>query len=283
ISSNWVCADANNVTNKGDIQNAYAVAYTDPGTGDQKLYFGLERNSNSGDANVAFWFLQDANADCSTDTGTKPWTGNHQDGDILIVSAFTVGGSVSTINAYRWNGGANGSLGTTPVASGGDCRAPAPAGDNACATANTQSITTPWLTNNNGKTNGLGHTLLTSEFFEGGISLTQTGLAGHCFNTFVGDTRSSQSLTATLFDYARGSLGGCTSTTETTPSPSGTVTIPTSGTLSVHDSATVTVTGIDTFTGTLKFFICGPSAAASTATCDSGGTQIGSTQTITQN
>jgi hypothetical protein len=48
--------------NKGDIQNAHAVAHTDPNTGDQKLYFALERNSNAGDANVAFWFLQEPTA-----------------------------------------------------------------------------------------------------------------------------------------------------------------------------------------------------------------------------
>src|SRR5262245_593605 len=105
ISTNWVCADANNVTDKGDIMNAYATAFTDPFSQDQKLYFALERSSNNGDANVAFWFLQDQNADCSTATGTKPWTGNHVDGDILIVSAFTKGGNVSTITAFRWNGG----------------------------------------------------------------------------------------------------------------------------------------------------------------------------------
>ena len=28
--SSWVCTAAQNVTNKGDIQNAYAVSYTDP-------------------------------------------------------------------------------------------------------------------------------------------------------------------------------------------------------------------------------------------------------------
>jgi len=46
----------------------------------------------------------------------------------------------------------------------------------------------PWLTNNNGKSNGTGHSLLTAELFEGGVDLTLSGLAGKCFNTFVADT-----------------------------------------------------------------------------------------------
>jgi len=283
ISSGWVCTASNNVTNKGDIQNDYAVAYTDPNTHQQFLYFALERNSNSGDANVAFWFLQDPTANCSTANGTTAWTGNHEDGDILIVSAFTGGGAVSTINAYRWNGGANGSLGTTPVASGVDCRTtPSPPSDNACATANTQNITTPWLTNNNGKTTGLGHTLLPGEFFEGGINLTTTGLSGKCFNTFVGDTRSSQSLSATLFDFARGTLGECHSTTTTTPTPgAGSSTeIPAKAQVTTSDSATINVSGVPQFSGTVKFSLCGPLALNSSANCQTGGVPI-STKTLT--
>jgi hypothetical protein len=284
ISTNWVCADANNVTNKGDIMNAYSVAYTDPNTGDQKLYFALERSSNAGDANVAFWFLQDANANCSTSTGTKPWTGDHVDGDILIVSAFTKGGTVSGINAYRWNGGAGGSLGTSPVAGGGDCRdANQQLGDSICATANTGTLNNvPWLTNNNGKQTGLDHTLLASEFFEGGINLTDTSLAGKCFNTFVGDTRSSQQLNATLYDYARGSLGECKSTTTTTPTPAaGTSTeIPANAQVTTSDSAEVKVTGVSKFSGSVKFSLCGPLAPDSTANCQTGGVTI-ATKTFT--
>jgi hypothetical protein len=283
ISSNWVCTAANNVTNKGDIQNDYAVAYTNPTTHEQILYFALERNSNTGDANVAFWFLQDPTADCSTANGTTAWTGNHQDGDILIVSAFTGGGSVSTINAYRWNGGAGGSLGTTPVASGVDCRsASTPTGDNICATSNTATISTPWLTDNNGKTTGLDHSLLSGEFFEGGINLTNTGLAGKCFNTFVGDTRSSQSLTATLFDFARGTLGECHSTTVTAPTPAAgsSTEIPASASVTSSDSATITVDGVAKFSGTVKFSLCGPLALNSAANCQTGGVPI-VTKTLT--
>jgi hypothetical protein len=273
--SGWSCTAANNVTDKGDIMNAYATEYTDPSSGHQILYFGLERNANTGDANVAFWFLQ-SDASCSTASGTSSWSGNHQDGDILVVSAFTKGGSVSTINAYRWNGnGTSGSLGTTPIASGVDCRNPnTPADDTTCAVSNEAPITTKWQTEN--KTDGVGNTLQNGEFFEGGLDLTNTNLADRCFNTFVGDTRSSQSLTATLYDYARGKLGECTSTTMTTPSITSPTTIPAGGTLDVTDSALVTVTGVSTFSGTVSFHLCGPFDVGSSTLCDSGGVDAGS-------
>ena len=123
--------------------------------------------------NVGFWFLQDENVDCSSPGGNTPFTGDHRDGDLLVVSAFTNGGTVSTIDVYRWNGGANGSLGTTPVAHGVDCKTTAGNTDPACATVNGPTngtggtITTPWLTAN--KQDGPGHSLRTSEFFEGGL------------------------------------------------------------------------------------------------------------------
>ena len=40
--------------------------------------------------------------------GTATFTGDHTDGDLLVVSAFTNGGVVSNIDTYRWDGGANG-------------------------------------------------------------------------------------------------------------------------------------------------------------------------------
>jgi hypothetical protein len=225
----WQCAFASNVNSKIDIMNAYSVAYTDPGNGDQIIYFALERNANTGDGNVGFWFLQD-NIGCAAASGTQPFTGNHRDGDLLVVSAFTKGGGVSGIDVYKWVGGANGSLDPNPVAHGVDCQSTA-GSDAVCATTNGSPapglngpITTPWPTSN--KTDGAGHTLQASEFFEGGLDLTRSNLGGHCFNVFIGDTRSSQSLTATLFDFARGQLGECTSSTVTTPKESdGTTTI----------------------------------------------------------
>ena len=274
----WVCTPANNVTDKGDIVNGYATAYTN-GAGSQFLYFGLERSSNNGDANVGFWFLQDPTAGCDASNGTTNFTGAHQDGDIFIVSAFTKGGDVSSITAYAWSGGANGSLDQTPVANGGDCRDPNQSlNDPICATANTGTITTPWLTDNNGKNTGFGHSLNHGELFEGGIDLTQTGLGDTCFNTFIPDTRSSQSLTATLYDFAVGKLGECHSTTVTTPTPAAgtTTTLPANAQVTSSDSAHVTVDGVPKFSGTVTFSICGPNVASG-ANCQTGGDQVSQT------
>lgn len=295
ITPGWQCNTDNNVLSKNDIMNAYAAAFTATG-GDQIVYFSLERNANTGDGNVAFWFLQDDTVGCVSGGGATPFTGDHRDGDLLIVSAFTNGGTVSNIDVYRWNGGANGSLGTTAVAHGVDCKTTS-GSDSACATVNGPTngvggtITTPWLTAN--KQDGVGHSLRTSEFFEGGLNLTKSGLGGKCFNEFIADTRSSQSLTATLFDFARGQIGECHSTTTTTPVdndgnpiPAGGLTIPTDpadAALLVKDKADINVVGTSSFNATVAFHLCGPFPAASTTTCDSGGVAIGSPQTVTAN
>ena len=70
--------------------NAYAAAYTAP-NGDEILYFGLEKNANEGNNNVGFWFLQDE-VGCAAASGNNAFVGDHTDGDLLIVSAFTNGG-----------------------------------------------------------------------------------------------------------------------------------------------------------------------------------------------
>jgi hypothetical protein len=277
--SGWQCNFDNNVNSKIDVMNAYAAEYVDPVSGDEILYFGLERNVNTGDANVGFWFLQDAVA-CETEGAAVTFTGNHTDGDLLIVSAFSNGGTVSTINVYRWNGGADGSLGAIPVASGVDCRdVTVTLNDLACGTANMAPITTPWLTA--AKTT-VGNSLPTAQFFEGGLNLTDANLAGKCFNTFMGDTRSSTSLTATLFDYSLGVLGDCESGILTTPQTgagadiTAPLSIGTAARVEVRDKAVITVDGTDgPFDGTVKFYLCGPLALDSTSNCSTGGVQIG--------
>src|SRR6266446_2101572 len=64
---------------------------------------------------------------------------------------------------------------------------------------------TPWPTQDKDGDNILN----TSEFFEGGLNLTRMGLAFGCFNKVIFDTRSSQSLTATLFDFTLGTFLTC--------------------------------------------------------------------------
>jgi hypothetical protein len=280
----WQCNRDNNVNSKIDIMNAYAAQYQS-GT-DRIMYFGLDKNKDNGNNNVAFWFLKDGTVDCSSPSGAVDFTGEHRDGDVLVVSAFTNGGGVSTIDAYRWDGTDNcidnpdevGDCDDTPVASGGDCK-DAGTLDDICATTNSgpkeenDNITTKWLTAD--ATLGVGTTVVPPDFFEGGINLTKVLGGAACFSTFVADTRSSQELTATLFDFARGQLGGCTTTLTTktgvsTPPITGEVAPPTSiggGSVSSGtDTAKIVITGSQIWGGTLSFFLCGP--GASLTTCD---------------
>jgi hypothetical protein len=90
ISTGWACGPANNVLSKDDIMNAYATAYTTP-CGEKVLYFALEQNANTGDGNLGFWFLQDETVECSSEKGALAFKGDHHEGGLLVVSAFTKG------------------------------------------------------------------------------------------------------------------------------------------------------------------------------------------------
>ena len=260
--------------------NGYAAQYVDPATGDRIIYFGLDKNVDNGNNNVGFWFFR-GQVGCESDGGAVDFSGAHQDGDVLVVSAFTNGGGVSNITAYQWNGGCiDNPSPQTPAAcdglaigNGGDCKvAPTGATDSVCATTNSgpneenDNITTAWLTAN-GST--VGHTVVPPDFFEGGINLTKVfENAGQtvpsCFNSFLADTRSSQSLTATLFDFAGGELGSCESglTTDAGDTDNGGIASPTSigdGSVSSGtDTAAITITGTNTWAGELTFYLCGP-------------------------
>jgi hypothetical protein len=304
--SAWACKSESNTTDKGDIQNAYAAVATDPTNGNLLLYFGMEKNAPNGNNNMGVWFLQDGSAGCdgtNVSGNGRPFTGNHTDGDILLVAAFTNGGSTPTVNAYRWNGGATGSL-SGVLSTGGACGTPASA--NLCAITNdTTNVTTPWRTTNkasSGPSNktGEGTTLGPDQFYEGAVDLTANNLdrdsEGNpvCVNRFVFNTRSSQETTATLYDFAAGDVQTCFSPSITTllkedkgaagPSPED-VSLPSDGdhtvTLpaNVYDTSSVTG-GVADPTGTVTYSLWTDSACtvASTDPTFSGG---GNTATVT--
>ena len=204
--SGWTCVSANNVTDKGDITNAYVALMAASG-GSENLYFGLEKTASNGDNNVGIWLLQNPSVACSSSGTSTTFGGQHTDGDIFLVSEFTNGGVVSSINAYRWNGDDTGSLSTTPFASGQDCHV-TNAGDELCATTNGKDITVPWL--NYFKGSGLNQPEGPSAFFEGGINLSAfSQFTSGCFTKVLFNTRSSQELGATLYDYTIADLNTC--------------------------------------------------------------------------
>ncbi|MFC3530808.1 hypothetical protein ACFOLG_01280 [Vogesella facilis] len=210
----WQCVGSNNVNDKTDVLNAYAVAYKNPGDGHIIIYFAMEVASNEGTKDVGFWFLKDGTVGCTAGTKATNFSGNHQDGDLLIVSEYTKGGGVSTIKAFRWNGGANGSLDVNnPVVTGADCKNTT---GTICATVNSKALKAgtdiPWLTKakqSNPSEPGLtAADLDTGMFFEGGIDLTANNLSS-CFSLFMADTRSSATPNSTLFDFTVGDFKLC--------------------------------------------------------------------------
>ncbi len=179
---------------KDDIENAFAALYKDPSTSDQILYAGLTRFDNSGDATAGFWFF--VNPISENANGT--FSGTHSDGDILLVSDFTIGGSESTIKVFEWSSvPVNGS--NLVLLNNGNL----PSGST-FAIVNGAPISVPWSYLNKSSANKPDH----GEFLEEGINLTGLGLNG-CFSSFLAETRSSQSPTATLSDLVLGNFSTC--------------------------------------------------------------------------
>jgi hypothetical protein len=200
ITPGWQCKKSNNVTDKGDIQNTYMAAYRGS-DGHQIIYAALEKNAPNGNNNMAVWLLKDGTVNCTAGSGNTAFTGVHQDGDVLLVAAFLNGGSNPVINAYQWDSGA---LGTTALASGGKCGTTG--SENLCAITNDANVTTPWITSD--KVLGTGNTLGTDQFYEMGADLTALHL-NECFANYIANTRSSQELGATLYDFAGGHAATC--------------------------------------------------------------------------
>ncbi len=97
VGAGWQCNSDQNVLSQSDLINVYAVAFEDRISHDIILYFGAERNANTGTKNIGVWFLGDSTVGCDTSMGTANFTGNHVNGDLFIVSEFSNGGRV------KWN------------------------------------------------------------------------------------------------------------------------------------------------------------------------------------
>jgi hypothetical protein len=260
---------------------------TNPATGTcSVVFFGMDRFDNSGDAQNGFWFFQNPiTLGSAKSGGGTTFNGVHKNGDVLVVSDFSIGGTISTVTVYKWD--------TTCLAAGnptGDCADSnlrqlgtstaancATSAQNAafCGIVNpANGAVSPWpFTDKGGNTS-----FQQGEFYEGGINLSLfPGLAGECFASTLAESRSSTSTSAVLKSFVLGGFGGCTSKITTTASPAGSASIGT-GSVSTSDSATLKVTGATTWSGTVSFSLCGPNAG----TCATGGTAIGSPQTVNQ-
>jgi hypothetical protein len=301
----WKQTTSTSVQDKADIENAYAAQYDV--SGEDLLYFGADRFSNSGDTVMGFWFFKGPVGVSTLDAGGDgTFTGSHtartatSRGDILVVADFRAGGKAPSIQVYEWVasggsastnldqiGGSDNPAGCTESPpEGGKLKDPIPPvadGDPFCATANQFIVTSPWpflAKDNSGGTSGTGGTTTkfgVAEFMEGGINLTALGLGDSCFSTFMAETRASHSVTSTLSDFALGGFGSCESGITTTPSDENGVAIGadgidlgTDGSVLVTDSADIDVSGINQWDATLDFYLCGPDEGL----CDDSGTLI---------
>jgi hypothetical protein len=259
---------------KDNITNAYAAAYTntvDTGendVGDLIVYFGLDRFSTAGSAQVGFWFLQDPDFGLSniSSGGGFQFTGQHQDNDILVQSNFTNGGVIANLTVFKWLAGALVEIGTVDAS---DCVSVSDLDDPACATVNQSPTNAPWPYTPKGNESPPG-TFQQSAFFEGGINITRLVPDATCFANFLAETRSSTPFDARLKDFVHGTFESCEASIKTTPSAASIQLGQ-----SITDKAVVSGAGLNapTPTGFVKFFICSPTELTN-GTCASGGTFV---------
>src|SRR6266511_1518274 len=98
--STWQCGSINNPTPKDEISNAYAALFRNTANDHLILYAGGERDENNGNSFMGFWIFKGA-VGCNS-PGT--FSGQHTDGDILVLSNFTGGGAHPLVEVYRWDG-----------------------------------------------------------------------------------------------------------------------------------------------------------------------------------
>jgi hypothetical protein len=271
--SQWLWGANDQAPDKNDLENAFAAAYHKDGDCDANsqtpdatchyLYFGADRFTVNGDAQMGFWFL--VNPVCLEGTTTNgvtcptnnisgnqfldPFTGavaHHSDGDVLALVNFNNGGTIGAAAIYTWAGGTGGAPVLELIGTGIDCQTlsnPPGTSDKFCTTSNKADLLTepvwPYTSKKSGKTINYYQT---SAFMEGGINLSAIAGAGTCFPSFIAETRSSSgpstglSLDAQLKDLAFGSFQTCRPSTSLAASGGGTFVTGTSVTLTFNET-----------------------------------------------
>lgn len=221
--TDWSGKDGS-VPDKNDITNGYAAGYLCPAgkepecaEGDLIVYFGSDRVSNNGDAFMGFWFFKnlvefdpatgefscsnpDANGDC------------HREGDTLVLANFPQAtNAVPEIKVISWDISCNKADNNNPQP--GDCAAKnlrlvsdgAVCGEavahDACAITNAATEVAPWPFLSKNADPAAPTDFPFESFFEGGINLTKAIGGDFCFASFLTETRSSSSYTASLKDF----------------------------------------------------------------------------------
>jgi hypothetical protein len=205
---------------KDDFEHAYAAAYTRSSDGHIIVIAGADRYDNSGSSTAGFWFVQDPNVGsgvptartCAVPSGCA-FGGTHKDGDTLIISQFTTGGTVSTIQVFTWESGSIGSA----LESGTQCN-PLTGSAALCGTVNgvpvltggwsfssKSSDATSCSSTGTGPGTQAANCVSPGEFLEVGLDLTQLFLNLNkpfpCISRFFAESRSSGTgISSTLSD-----------------------------------------------------------------------------------
>jgi hypothetical protein len=257
------------VPDKGDITNAYAAAYLVPAAaatathqeGDLILYFGADRIINVGDTFMGFWFFKDlvsANPDGS-------FSGVHMPGDTLVLVNFPqANNAVPLIQVVEWDPSCSKADSNSPQiddcaaknlrlrfgvsGAGAICNSDDP--QEACAITNDVTEDSPWpYVSKDGFVNEFPF----ETFFEGGINISEVIGGDACFASFMAETRSSSSFTASLKDFVISDFPVCGTELRTEIHEKGTHAPDLEGGAvdagtEIHDAAYLAVTGPGTIT-----------------------------------
>jgi len=193
--------DSGNVPAKDDLTNVYAYA-TFNAANDLIFYAGFERLAPEGDSHIDIEFFQDTVGldevvpcnDPGPDLTPCHFEGTRTVNDIIVSMDYVQGGGIGEVSIRQWNG-------TEYVLAGSAQGEGCNVADTICAFNNGGNIDGgPWV---NLDRHGAEITQLPQNAFtEFGVNITQEVGGDPCITTIMGKTRSSQSFTAELKDFA---------------------------------------------------------------------------------
>jgi len=214
----WLYKVAAGGPSKSDLQQGATATYVytqnpaffsgGPATGDELLYYLVTRSSNNGSELHGVWLFKGPVAFADpTCTSKCSFTGNHTNGDLFLLSGFTGGGGIATIQVFQWScsgtGAACDSSGSLTFVATGSCSTGSSGLE--CGEVNDHSISVPSTLSNP----GTGTTLATGLFFNGGVDVTKlNGGLTPCFSSVLFESIASASCsTASLATSTCSSIG----------------------------------------------------------------------------
>lgn len=215
---NWQSAS---VPSKDDITNAYVYARINPANGHLIIYSGVEREDPSGASHIDIEFFQQAvglSEPPACDAPPCTFTGDNTDNDLLVNLDFTQGGSFAGLSIRKRQEGGKDNYVLLSTLDGEGCNAGTGTDpydpDSICAFANHGTIDGgPW--DNFDNHGAIITNLPPNAFSEFGVDVTEVLGFTPCFSTVQVKTRSSQSFTAELKDFALASFQQCSATAAT--------------------------------------------------------------------